>query len=199
MKCELVRRTTGERARLTLSVGVATLDKGLSAQGLIEAAEMCLHAAKRGGRNCVVSEADEKLFAAITGATLPAAALPFVKRLTAPRFPFRGAAGKPFPAEPSAIFCDRAITSDAPSAVRQMGKGRPRAPSCRDGGNHARRPHDPKRHTSSPNSARSVGGTCRTWLHGSAAACSADYRPERHYMRGPGPAWQRQARRDLLL
>jgi diguanylate cyclase len=79
MKCELVRRTTGEKARLTLSVGVATLDKGLSAQGLIEAAEMCLYAAKRAGRNCVISEADEKLFAAVAGSTLSAAALPFVK------------------------------------------------------------------------------------------------------------------------
>jgi diguanylate cyclase len=78
-KCELVRRTTGEKARLTLSVGVATLDKGLPAQGLLEAAEMCLYAAKRAGRNCVVSEADEKLFAAVTGTTLSASALPFVK------------------------------------------------------------------------------------------------------------------------
>jgi diguanylate cyclase len=79
-KCELVRRTTGEKARLTLSVGVATLDKGLAAQGLIEAAEMCLYAAKRAGRNCVVSEADEKLFATLSGTTLSAAALPFVKK-----------------------------------------------------------------------------------------------------------------------
>lgn len=67
-RCELVRRTTGERARLTLSVGVATLDRDLCAQGLIEAAEMCLHAAKRSGRNCVVSEADEKLLSGIAGA-----------------------------------------------------------------------------------------------------------------------------------
>ena len=80
MKCELVRRTTGEKARLTLSVGVATLDKRLLAQGLIEAAEMCLFAAKRSGHNCVVSEADEKLFAAVTGTTLSASALPFVKK-----------------------------------------------------------------------------------------------------------------------
>jgi diguanylate cyclase len=80
MKCELVRRTTGEKARLTLSVGVATLDKRLPAQGLIEAAEMCLHAAKRAGRNCVISEADEKLFAAVAGNTLSAAALPYIKK-----------------------------------------------------------------------------------------------------------------------
>ena len=80
MKCELVRRTTGEKARLTLSVGVATLDRGLTGQGLIEAAELCLHAAKRGSRNCVVSEADEKLFASVAGTTLSAAALPFVNK-----------------------------------------------------------------------------------------------------------------------
>jgi diguanylate cyclase len=80
MKCELVRRTTGEKARLTLSVGVASLDKRLPAQGLIETAEMCLHAAKRAGSNCVVSEADEKLFAALSGTTLSASALPFVKK-----------------------------------------------------------------------------------------------------------------------
>ena len=79
-KCELVRRTTGEKARLTLSVGVATLDKGLNAQGLLEAAELCLHAAKRASRNCVVSEADEKLFAAVAGTTLSGSALPFVKK-----------------------------------------------------------------------------------------------------------------------
>jgi diguanylate cyclase len=79
-KCELVRRTTGEKARLTLSVGVATLDRGLNGQGLLEAAELCLHAAKRASRNCVVSEADEKLFAAVAGHTFSAAALPFVKK-----------------------------------------------------------------------------------------------------------------------
>jgi diguanylate cyclase len=79
-RCELVRRTTGEKARLTLSIGVATLDKGLAAQGLIEAAEMCLYAAKRAGRNMVVSEADERLFAAIAGSTLSVAALPYVTR-----------------------------------------------------------------------------------------------------------------------
>jgi diguanylate cyclase len=63
LKCELVRRTTGEKARLTLSIGVAALDKGLTPHGLVEAAELCLHAAKRAGRNCVVSEADDKLLA----------------------------------------------------------------------------------------------------------------------------------------
>jgi hypothetical protein len=52
----------------------------MSAQALIETAELCLHAAKRSGRNCVVSEADEKLFAAVAGATLSASAMPFVRR-----------------------------------------------------------------------------------------------------------------------
>ncbi len=79
-RCELVRRTTGEKARLTLSIGVATLDKGLAAQGLIEAAEMCLYAAKLAGRNTVVSEADEKLFAVVAGSTLSVAALPYLRK-----------------------------------------------------------------------------------------------------------------------
>jgi diguanylate cyclase len=78
LKCELVRRTTGEKARLTLSVGVATLDKGLTPQGLVEAAELCLLAAKRSGRNAVVSEADDKLFAAVN--STPPAALRLVPR-----------------------------------------------------------------------------------------------------------------------
>ncbi len=73
LKCELVRRTTGEKARLTLSIGVAALDKGLTPHGLVEAAELCLHAAKRAGRNCVVSEADDKLLAdAMLGPPPPA-------------------------------------------------------------------------------------------------------------------------------
>jgi diguanylate cyclase len=80
LKCELVRRTTGEKARLTLSVGVATLDKGLTSHGLVEAAEMCLHAAKRSGRNCVISEADDKLFAAAMNGPAPPPTLRLVPR-----------------------------------------------------------------------------------------------------------------------
>jgi diguanylate cyclase len=81
MKCELIKRSTGEKqARLTVSIGVATLHDIMSAQALVEAAEFCLHAAKRSGRNCVISEADEKLFAAIAGTTLSSAAIPFVRR-----------------------------------------------------------------------------------------------------------------------
>jgi diguanylate cyclase len=80
MKCELVKRSTGEKqARLTVSAGVATWHEGMNAQALIEAAEFCLYAAKRSGRNCVISEGDEKLFAAIAGSTLSGAAVPFVR------------------------------------------------------------------------------------------------------------------------
>jgi diguanylate cyclase len=62
MKGELIKRSTGEKhAALTISIGVAALHRGASPQALIEAAELCLYAAKRSGRNCVVSEADEKL------------------------------------------------------------------------------------------------------------------------------------------
>ncbi|MGH6770681.1 MAG: GGDEF domain-containing protein [Xanthobacteraceae bacterium] len=81
MKCELIKRSTGEKqARLTVSIGVATQHEAMSSQALIEAAEFCLYAAKRSGRNCVISEGDEKLFAAIAGTTLSSAAIPFVRR-----------------------------------------------------------------------------------------------------------------------
>jgi diguanylate cyclase len=80
-KCELIKRSTGEaHTRLTVSIGVAALHKGMPAQALIETAELCLHAAKRSGRNCVVSEADEKLYAAVAGTSLSASAMSFVQR-----------------------------------------------------------------------------------------------------------------------
>jgi diguanylate cyclase len=66
MKGELVKQTTGEkRSALTISIGVAALHEGASAQSLIEAADVCLYAAKRSGRNCVVSENDERLLDAV--------------------------------------------------------------------------------------------------------------------------------------
>ncbi len=56
---ELIKRSTGENlGRVTISIGVATLRDGDSPQSLIERADNCLYAAKRRGRNRVVSEAD---------------------------------------------------------------------------------------------------------------------------------------------
>jgi diguanylate cyclase len=81
MKCKLIRRSTGEgQGRVTASFGVATMHKTTSAQALIEAADMCLYAAKRSGRNCVIGETDEKLFATVAGTTLSTAAVPLPRR-----------------------------------------------------------------------------------------------------------------------
>ncbi len=67
MKGELIRRSTGEKHHpLTISIGVAALHKGARPQALVETADVCLYAAKRNGRNCVVSEADEHLLAAMS-------------------------------------------------------------------------------------------------------------------------------------
>jgi diguanylate cyclase len=68
MKGELVRRSTGEKqTRVTISIGVAALHSRTTPQALIEAADVCLYAAKRSGRNCVVGEKDEKLLTAVAG------------------------------------------------------------------------------------------------------------------------------------
>src|SRR5262245_42744918 len=76
MKGELIRRSTGEKqTRLTISIGVAALHKGASPQALIEAADVCLFAAKRSGRNCVIGERDDKLLTAVAGALPPATAV----------------------------------------------------------------------------------------------------------------------------
>jgi diguanylate cyclase len=65
-KAELIRRSTGEKhATLTVSIGAATLAPAASAQSLVEAASVCLHAAKGSGRNCVVGESDERLLEAV--------------------------------------------------------------------------------------------------------------------------------------
>jgi len=56
---DVIKRQTGEHlGRVTLSIGVAHRHAGEGAQALIEAADTCLYAAKKAGRNCVVSEAD---------------------------------------------------------------------------------------------------------------------------------------------
>ena len=68
MKGELIRRSTGEKyTRVTISIVVAALHNRTSPQALLEAADVCLHAAKRSGRNCVVGEKDERLLSATAG------------------------------------------------------------------------------------------------------------------------------------
>jgi diguanylate cyclase len=59
MTKELMKRSTGEHlGRVTISIGVAALHPNDTAQTLIERADTCLYAAKRNGRNRVISEAD---------------------------------------------------------------------------------------------------------------------------------------------
>lgn len=57
MSRELVKRSTGETiGHLTVSAGIAALRPGDTPQSLIERADSCLYAAKRAGRNLVISE-----------------------------------------------------------------------------------------------------------------------------------------------
>ena len=68
MKGELVRQSTGEKhSRVTISIGVAAIHARTTPQALIESADVCLYAAKRSGRNCVVGEKDERLMSAVAG------------------------------------------------------------------------------------------------------------------------------------
>lgn len=56
---ELVKRSTGESlGRITISIGVACLNRNDNISTLIDRADCCLYAAKHRGRNRVVSEED---------------------------------------------------------------------------------------------------------------------------------------------
>ena len=62
MTKELMKRSTGEHlGRVTVSIGVAVLQKDEAAQSLIERADNCLYAAKRCGRNRVMCETDPEV------------------------------------------------------------------------------------------------------------------------------------------
>jgi len=59
MSRELKKKSTGEiLGRVTISVGVSTLQPGDDVYTLIERADLCLYAAKRNGRNRVICESD---------------------------------------------------------------------------------------------------------------------------------------------
>ena len=69
MTKELMKRSTGEHlGRVTISIGVATLQQGRQRAELIERADACLYAAKRHGRNRVMCETDPEVTAAAAGA-----------------------------------------------------------------------------------------------------------------------------------
>jgi diguanylate cyclase len=64
MTKELMKRSTGENlGRVTISLGVAGLRPNDTPQSLIERADLCLYAAKRSGRNRVISETDPEVAA----------------------------------------------------------------------------------------------------------------------------------------
>jgi diguanylate cyclase len=59
-----MKRSTGEHlGRVTISIGVATLHSTDTLQSLMERADGCLYAAKRHGRNRVMSETDPEVTA----------------------------------------------------------------------------------------------------------------------------------------
>jgi diguanylate cyclase len=62
MSKELMKRSTGEHlGRVTISIGVASLQPSDTAATLIDRADACLYAAKRNGRNRVICESDPEL------------------------------------------------------------------------------------------------------------------------------------------
>jgi len=69
MSKELVKRSTGENlGRVTISIGVAAYHQGDTMTTLMERADTCLYAAKRGGRNRVVCETDPEFDRGIAAA-----------------------------------------------------------------------------------------------------------------------------------
>jgi diguanylate cyclase len=69
MTKELMKRSTGEHlGRVTVSIGVATLQKSDTPGSLIERADTCLYAAKHNGRNRVMCETDPEVSCSL-GAT----------------------------------------------------------------------------------------------------------------------------------
>jgi diguanylate cyclase len=67
MTKELMKRSTGEHlGRVTVSIGVAVLQKGETGQSLLERADACLYAAKRCGRNRVMCETDPEILSVAT-------------------------------------------------------------------------------------------------------------------------------------
>ena len=65
MTKQLMKRSTHEQlGRITISIGVAALRDGDTPQSLIGRADICLYAAKRAGRNRVISEGDPEVISA---------------------------------------------------------------------------------------------------------------------------------------
>jgi diguanylate cyclase len=73
MSKELMKRSTGQNlGRVTISVGIATVRNGDTAQTLIARADGCLYAAKRNGRNRVICETDPEFATAVEPAKVAA-------------------------------------------------------------------------------------------------------------------------------
>ncbi len=65
MSKELMKRSTGQNlGRVTISLGVATMQKGDTQMSLIARADACLYAAKHNGRNRVICETDPEFASA---------------------------------------------------------------------------------------------------------------------------------------
>jgi diguanylate cyclase len=64
---ELIRRSTNQSlGRVTVSVGIATLDQADDIASLMERADQCLYAAKRQGRDCAIVESNLHITQSLT-------------------------------------------------------------------------------------------------------------------------------------